>query len=259
LSSNNSGPISNHCAQTVTFSSNASSGSKPATQLAPISKKHPQQQFIQNATSSTNGSSSSLGEFFELLNFDNMGQMTSTISPASGQQQQQRDSTNGLLKSSQNGKETTADSSSGSSSRTSSNSSENSSTTVDEPVSGQTGNLSETTANLELSLKNSAEILRNLSFAGKIENLQQLELQMQQSMQLVEKLKSASKQQHQQESQQQQQQQPKLNGKKQGQQLKQATESKVNGKAGGSSKQRSASTVVPPVSLAEKGKKICFY
>lgn len=48
------------------------------------------------------------------------------------------------------------------------------------------------TADLEQSLKSSAEILRNLSFAGKKEDLQKLEQQMQESMQLIEMLKSAS-------------------------------------------------------------------
>lgn len=45
-------------------------------------------------------------------------------------------------------------------------------------------------ATLEVSLKNSAEILKQLSSAGQIEHLHQLEQQMKQSMQLIEKLKS---------------------------------------------------------------------
>lgn len=53
-------------------------------------------------------------------------------------------------------------------------------------------NLTETAANLEMSLKNSAELLKQISSIGKMEHLQQLEQQMQQSMQLIEKLKSAS-------------------------------------------------------------------
>ena len=69
------------------------------------------------------------------------------------------------------------------------------------------GNVSETAANLEMSLKNSAEILRNLSVAGEPENLHKLEQVMQQSMQLIEKLKNASKQQQLSGGQQQQPQQ----------------------------------------------------
>jgi len=53
-------------------------------------------------------------------------------------------------------------------------------------------NLTETAANLEMSLKNSAELLKQISSIGKMEHLQQLEQQMHQSMQLIEKLKSAS-------------------------------------------------------------------
>ena len=49
-------------------------------------------------------------------------------------------------------------------------------------------NLTETAANLEMSLKNSAELLKQISSIGKMEHLQQLEQQMQQSMQLIEKL-----------------------------------------------------------------------
>jgi len=58
-----------------------------------------------------------------------------------------------------------------------------------EPVEN---NLTETAANHEMSLKNSAELLKQISSIGKMEHLQQLEQQMQQSMQLIEKLKSAS-------------------------------------------------------------------
>jgi hypothetical protein len=54
--------------------------------------------------------------------------------------------------------------------------------------------LTETAANLEMSLKNSAELLKQISSIGQMEHLQQLEQQMQQSMQLIEKLKSASNQ-----------------------------------------------------------------
>ena len=53
-------------------------------------------------------------------------------------------------------------------------------------------NLSETKATLEISLKNSAELLKQLSSIGQIEQMHQLETQMRESMQLIEKLKSAS-------------------------------------------------------------------
>lgn len=53
-------------------------------------------------------------------------------------------------------------------------------------------NLSETKATLEMSLKNSAELLKQLSSIGQIEHMHQLENQMKESMQLIEKLKSAS-------------------------------------------------------------------
>lgn len=56
-------------------------------------------------------------------------------------------------------------------------------------------NLSETKATLEISLKNSAELLKQLSSIGQIEHMHQLENQMKESMQLIEKLKSASSQQ----------------------------------------------------------------
>lgn len=52
--------------------------------------------------------------------------------------------------------------------------------------------LSQTALNLEMSLKSSAELLKQLSSAGHIEHLHKLEKQMQQSMQLIEKLKLAS-------------------------------------------------------------------
>ena len=55
-------------------------------------------------------------------------------------------------------------------------------------------NLTTTAATLEMSLKNSAEILKQLSSVGNIEDLHKLERQMQESMQLIEKLKSASRQ-----------------------------------------------------------------
>ena len=53
-------------------------------------------------------------------------------------------------------------------------------------------NLCETAATLEMSLKNSAELLKQLSSIGQIEHLHQLENQMKESMQLIEKLKHAS-------------------------------------------------------------------
>lgn len=54
--------------------------------------------------------------------------------------------------------------------------------------------VSETALTLEQSLKNSAELLKQLSSAGQLDHLHKLEKQMQQSMQLIEKLKLASKQ-----------------------------------------------------------------
>ena len=68
----------------------------------------------------------------------------------------------------------------------------NSTTTATTANAGGESNLNETTANLEMSLKNSAELLKQISSIGKMEHLQQLEQQMKQSMQLIEKLKSAS-------------------------------------------------------------------
>lgn len=59
-------------------------------------------------------------------------------------------------------------------------------------ASKNTDNLSETKATLEMSLKNSAELLKQLSSIGQIEQMHQLESQMRESMQLIEKLKSAS-------------------------------------------------------------------
>ena len=53
-------------------------------------------------------------------------------------------------------------------------------------------NLSETAATLEMSLKNSAELLKRLSSVGQMDQLQQLERTMKESMQLIERLKSAS-------------------------------------------------------------------
>lgn len=57
--------------------------------------------------------------------------------------------------------------------------------------------LSQTALTLEMSLKNSAELLKQLSSAGHVEHLHKLEQQMQQSMQLIEKLKLASSKQQQ--------------------------------------------------------------
>lgn len=54
--------------------------------------------------------------------------------------------------------------------------------------------LSQTALTLEQSLKNSAELLKQLSSAGQLDHLHKLEKQMQQSMQLIEKLKLASQQ-----------------------------------------------------------------
>ncbi|RNA01158.1 MKL myocardin 2 isoform X1 [Brachionus plicatilis] len=54
--------------------------------------------------------------------------------------------------------------------------------------------VSQTALTLEQSLKNSAELLKQLSSAGQLDHLHKLEKQMQQSMQLIEKLKLASKQ-----------------------------------------------------------------
>ncbi len=59
-------------------------------------------------------------------------------------------------------------------------------------IAGKGDNLSETKATLEMSLKNSAELLKQLSSIGQIEQMHQLENQMKESMQLIEKLKSAS-------------------------------------------------------------------
>lgn len=56
-------------------------------------------------------------------------------------------------------------------------------------------NLTQTKATLEMSLKSSAELLKQLSLVGNIEDLHKLEQKMQESMHLIEKLKSASKQQ----------------------------------------------------------------
>lgn len=53
-------------------------------------------------------------------------------------------------------------------------------------------NLSATKATLEISLKNSAELLKQLSSIGQIDYMHQLESQMKESMQLIEQLKSAS-------------------------------------------------------------------
>jgi hypothetical protein len=56
-------------------------------------------------------------------------------------------------------------------------------------------NLTQTKATLEMSLKSSAELLKQLSLVGNIEDLHKLEQKMQESMHLIEKLKTASKQQ----------------------------------------------------------------
>lgn len=60
------------------------------------------------------------------------------------------------------------------------------------PSSSEENNLTKTAATLEMSLKNSAEILKQLSSVGNIEDLHKLERQMQESMQLIEKLKSTA-------------------------------------------------------------------
>ena len=59
-------------------------------------------------------------------------------------------------------------------------------------VKEQPDNITETAATLEISLKSSAELLKQLSSTGHIEHLHLLEKQMRESMQFIERLKSAS-------------------------------------------------------------------
>ena len=53
-------------------------------------------------------------------------------------------------------------------------------------------NITQTPASLEIQLKSSAELLKQLSSTGHIEHLHLLEEQMKRSMQVIERLKSAS-------------------------------------------------------------------
>ncbi len=56
----------------------------------------------------------------------------------------------------------------------------------------QPDNITETAATLEISLKSSAELLKQLSSTGHMEHLHLLEKQMKESMQHIERLKSAN-------------------------------------------------------------------